>query len=267
MSRAVSIRMRQKWAMTPPPVRAAADQVVLTDLFQSQGLVQVFFQIAQDLVDHIVISGTQLLGRQFRRFPPDQTNEQFLQGGTQQLFTAVWRMFRSLQPCDPGVAERRGESGGALLDDPGQQGALGRPDPEDPLPEQLHIWRGAEKADHHQVGSHGSIGLQRMEFPRSVKDQFPLSQFPAGLPCGHKKGTLVHIEKFPEVMTFSGKGVAAGIFKIMYSNDLLDTQRPGEPQGTVFHMFHLLLPCGGVVLCCEFHFLFLQISLKQFPTM
>ena len=81
---------------------AAADQVVLTDLFQSQGLVQVFFQVAQDLVDHIVISGTQLLGRQFRRFPPDQTNEQFLQGGTQQLFAAVWRMFRSLQPCDPG---------------------------------------------------------------------------------------------------------------------------------------------------------------------
>ena len=52
---------------------------------------------------------------------------------------------------------------------------------------------------------------------------------------------LVYIEKLPEIVGFTGKGIAAGVLKIVDGVDLTHFQHPGQGDGFVRHGHHLRL--------------------------
>lgn len=133
------------------------------------------------------------------------------------------------------VVERRGECGLALLHDARQQGAAGIAHAQYSVFKKTHGLAVADKTHHNKIGRHHTVGREREELARFMENDLPFLQMLHHVPGAHIQLTLVHIQKFPEIVALPFKIVIAGIFKIMHGDDIVHRQRPLQPYGLVAH--------------------------------
>ena len=227
---------------------AAANEVVPADLLQSKILLHPLFHVAQHTVQVVILcpAGKNLYGR--GALAADQADEQLLQSGGKQGLSAERGLRAALEGSGGGVVEGGGKGGAALLHNAGQQASLTRSHKGDQPPEEVHVRAVALKAHHHQVGSHPHRG-EGMKLSGGVEDNLPLEQIMNGVPGGDPHQPFIHIQKLPEIVGLSGKGIVAGIFKVVNGVELLNGQGTFQSEWIIGWHGGILsaLVCSGLI--------------------
>ena len=220
---------------------AAAHQIVPADVRERQAFCDVVLQIFAHTVDEFLLcafpdeAGGLCGGRGLVRAAADEADEQLLDAASDELLGAEGRTLPPGQLHGLRVVERRGECGLALLHDARQQGAAGIAHAQYSVFKKTHGLAVADKTHHNKIGRHHTVGRERVELARFMENDLPFLQMLHHVPGTHIQLTLVHIQKFPEIVALPFKIVIAGIFKIMHGDDIVHRQRPLQPYGLVAH--------------------------------
>ena len=217
---------------------AAADHVIAANLGYGERLIQPLLQIADDALQIVAECRGRKNGRLGERVSlPQQMNEKFLQRADQKLFAADGGIGAALQRVDGGVIEGRGKGGLTFFHQTSQQNPLGRAGKREPVTEKLHRRTAAVKADHDQIGGGNTVGRQSVELTGGMKNDLPAGQGVLPFSGDDADGSLVYIDKLPEVVGLTGKGIAAGVFKVVYRKEGVDPDDPLGMNGGVCHSF------------------------------
>ena len=197
------------------------NEIVPADLLNRQILVQMLLQISGDLGYAVLRMAGKLSGLVREAVSlADQADQQFFNIGTQQLCAAKGGLVRQGHFMCSGVVQGIGKQFPADVDDVSQQGTLLAACRENTPREKLHGGAVAPKADHHQIGRYDAVCRKRVELSGRMEDELAAGEVVFPVVRSYLHLPLIHIEEFPEIVGFTGKSVAAGVFKVMDGIDL-----------------------------------------------
>ena len=216
----------------------APDQIVPTDLTEGEWLIEPLLQIGDDLAHVLLRMSLRCFFHRQCVAAADQSDQQLLQSGGEELFAAEADIFPAHQCVDRGIVERRGKDTSAFADDARQQDTLLRAGGRDALAEKFHRGAGAAEADDDQVGRDHAVGAERMKLARRVENHLASGQIERFLVATDADRAFIHIQKLPEIVSFAGEGIIAGIFKVVYTEKVSDLQRLFQCAGSKGHSAH-----------------------------
>ena len=136
-----------------------------------------------------------------------------------QLFTAeeIWLFLGHV--LEIGVVQAAGKTTPGLHDNVGQKIPLCAVCLEQTFPEEFHSFAMAVERDDHQVGGDPFYCFYIVEFAGLMEEDLAFLENGEGVSGGDAHLSLVHEDKFPEVMAFFREGEVAHIFKVMNAVD------------------------------------------------
>ena len=221
-------------------------QIIPADLFDGDGggnpKSQVVGHPAEDLGVAFALGGLGdlslrdlLLKRERVGIPPDQMDQEMFQIETDQLLCA--EHIRSLPGhiLEVGIVQPAVEAAPRFDDDAGQDVALRLVDLQRLPAEEGHSLVFAVEGDYDQVRGDLPRCLYAVEFIRLVKCDVAPFQRRSLTACGHIHFSLIHAQKFPEIMCFPLEREIAHILKIMYTVNLIYRDRFSQNYSIVSH--------------------------------
>ena len=216
-----------------------ADEIVTADLLNGKLTGQMIFQIGEQTFIHISICPGFVSGG--HSLLPDEADEELLQIKLDHLKTAEGSILGKLHFFGIRIIQRSGKTPPGFGENAGDQTAFRFSDAKGFGTEKVHIWRITGKGNHNEIWRGLAVGLYRMKFIRLVENDFILFQRECVFSRRYDRLSLVHTQKFPEIVAFAGKEKVVHIFKIMHGVNLINADGGRKKNRTVIRLCILFL--------------------------